>query len=341
MTSSAPQPLPRRSGSPADPDVHYLLESSLRSLSPLVSVVVTTKDHAGHLPDALVAIEAQDLQGELEIIVCDNASADATESIMRARVESARRPLTYVRLMRDVGPARSRNVGIAMARGTFVAFTDADCVPTPDWLRVGLTAFADPAVGVVQGRTVPTDSRVPLFEHHIAIERFDGTFATANVIYRREAINGLRFDPACAYWEDVDLGWRVIAKGWTGEFMSDAVVGHKVIRLSAPRWIFWPIHYKSIPAIVRNHPGFRRHLFLRVWMQPIHMLFDLAVVGAIAALWWRPALLSIVPYLVAFFGSRGIRGRFPPAKAIAHLAWDVVAFVTLASASARYRALVL
>jgi hypothetical protein len=71
------------------------------------------------------------------------------------------------------------------------------------------------------------------------------------------------------------------------------------------------------------------------------MLFDLAVVGAIAALWWRPALLSIVPYLVAFFGSRGIRGRFPPAKAIAHLAWDVVAFVTLASASARYRALVL
>jgi GT2 family glycosyltransferase len=151
----------------------------------------------------------------------------------------------------------------------------------------------------------------------------------------------MAFDPACAYWEDVDLGWRVLAAGWEAAFAADAVVAHRVIRLTARQWIAWPTHYASLPAIVRRHPGYRRHLYLGVWVRPLHLLFDIALVGVVASFWrWQAALLTI-PYLVAFFRSRGLKGRFPPAKIVAHLAWDVVAFATLATASVRNRALVL
>ena len=322
-------------------DVDYVLHSKVRAVSPAVSVVITTRDHGRYIGDAISAIAAQELDGEVETIVCDNASTDGTEALMRGIVEGSQQPLTYVRLKRDIGPARSRNIGIGLARGRFTAFTDADCLPRPGWLKAAVAPFTSERIGVVQGRTVPVESRVPLFEHHIAIDKLDGTFATANLVYRNEALRGLAFDPSCRYWEDVDLGWRVLAAGWEAAFAPDAVVAHRVIRLSAWQWITWPTHYASLPAIVRRHPGFRQHLFLGVWVRPLHLLFDIALVGAVAALWrWQAALLTI-PYLVAFFRSRGMKGRFPPAKMVAHLAWDVVAFATLATAGVRNRALAL
>lgn len=325
----------------ADPDVDYVLDSKVRAMSPVASVVITTRDHGRYIGDAINAIAAQEVDGDVETIVCDNASTDGTEALMRGIVEGSQRPLTYVRLKRDIGPARSRNVGIGRARGRFTAFTDADCLPRPGWLKAALAPFANERVGVVQGRTVPAESRVPLFEHHIAIDELDGTFATANLVYRREALRGLAFDPLCRYWEDVDLGWRVLEAGWEAAFAGDAVVAHRVIRLSPWAWITWPTHYASLPAIVHRHPGYRHYLFLGVWVRPLHLLFDVALVGAVAALWrWQAALLAI-PYFVAFFRARGMKGRFPPAKMVAHLAWDVVAFATLATAGVRNRALVL
>lgn len=322
-------------------EVDYVLRSAAREEMPMVSVVVTTRNHGPYLRDAIAAIGAQELDGEVETIVCDNASTDDTAALMRAIVESAERPLTYARLKKDIGPARSRNIGMELARGRFTAFTDADCLPRPGWLQAAVAQFESERVGVVQGRTVPTELRVPLFEHHIAIDSLDGTFATANLVYRREALRGLEFDPRCAYWEDVDLGWRVLAAGYEAAFAPDAVVAHRVITLTPWQWVTWPTHYASLPAIVRRHPGYRRNLFLGIWVRPLHLLFDVALAGAIAALWRWEAALLVIPYLVAFFRARGLKGRFPPAKIAAHLAWDVVAFVTLATASVRNRALVL
>jgi hypothetical protein len=82
-------------------------------------------------------------------------------------------------------------------------------------------------------------------------------------------------------------------------------------------------------------------LFLRVWISPLHFWFDLAVVGAVVAAWKPMALLLGVPYAIAFVRSRGLRGKFPPAKLIAHIAWDAVAAGSLLIGSIRSRALVL
>src|SRR3990172_7747823 len=54
---------------------------------------------------------------------------------------------------RNAGPASARNTGAAQARGEFLAFTDDDCRPAPDWLRglaLRLTQSPDCVIG---GRT--------------------------------------------------------------------------------------------------------------------------------------------------------------------------------------------
>jgi cellulose synthase/poly-beta-1,6-N-acetylglucosamine synthase-like glycosyltransferase len=329
-----------------------VLRAGVTSYRPLVSVVVSTRNHAAMLGRTVAAVMGQDLVAELEMIVVDDASTDATQAIMSEAVSLAPRQLTYVRLDENRGPAGGRNVGLELARGDFIAFTDSDCTPDAGWLRAALEAFSSPDVGVVQGRTEASSPSAPLFSHYIDTSGLDGSFSTSNVVYRRKAIGTLRFDPSCTYngmgrpdsrffWEDVDLGWRVVADGWKARFAPDALVRHEVIVLSPVQWMLWPRRYGLTVAKVARYPAFRRHLFLRVWVAPMHFWFDLAVAGAIGAFWNPLALLLILPYGIAFARNRGLKGRFPPAKVAAYLVWDVVALGSLVAASVRHGRLVL
>src|SRR6266508_2129075 len=153
----------------------------------LVSVIVSTRNHAKTLGKTVRAVLEQDLDVELEMIVVDNASVDGTTDLMEKEVERASRPLTYVRLPADLAPAGGRNAGLALARGQFVAFTDSDCTPDPLWLRSALGLFALPEVGIVQGRTEAASKAAPLFSHYIETVELDGSFSTSNDLYRREA----------------------------------------------------------------------------------------------------------------------------------------------------------
>src|SRR5438552_8828796 len=206
-------------GLSADPRIAWVLRSGSQPDDPLVSVVVCTRNHAAWLAETVEAIAAQDLQGEMELIVCDDAATDDTGSLLRQAVTEARGPITVIRLQERVGQAQGRNVALGFARGRFIAFTDSDCVPSTRWLSAAIRAFEEPGVGIVQGRTRAARVRAPFFAHHIETNRLDGTFATANVVYRRGALGEHRFDPACWSprwtWEDTDLGWRVRASGWS------------------------------------------------------------------------------------------------------------------------------
>ena len=87
-----------------------------------VSVVVTTKNEAANIGHCLASVAAQDFpREELEIIVVDNGSADATKAVARQ----------YTDLVFDKGPERSaqRNYGMLdVATGRYVMFLDADMI---------------------------------------------------------------------------------------------------------------------------------------------------------------------------------------------------------------------
>jgi hypothetical protein len=107
-------------------------------------------------------------------------------------------------------------------------------------------------------------------------------------------------------------------------------------------WMRWPLHLADMPEKAAAYPEFRRHLFLGVWTNRFHALFDLAVLGIVlGALLHRAFFVLTLPYVVAFPRRHGLAGRFPAAKAGFHLAWDALSFLVLAASSARKRTLVL
>lgn len=92
---------------------------------PLVSVIIPTHNRAALLREAIESVLSVDRHGfTLEILVVDDASTDNTPEV------AAGFPVRYLHST-GVGAARARNVGIASARGDYIAFLDDDDL----WLR--------------------------------------------------------------------------------------------------------------------------------------------------------------------------------------------------------------
>ena len=107
------------------------------SSTPTVSVVIPTHNRSDLLPRAIRSVFAQTFQ-DWEVIVVDDGSTDDTAAVVRSfRDERVR----YVKLERNSGPSRARNVGIDGARGRYLAFLDSDDEYLPHKLETQLRQF--------------------------------------------------------------------------------------------------------------------------------------------------------------------------------------------------------
>ena len=199
---------------------------------PLVSVIIPVLNDSARLGTCLQALAQQDdATPAYEVIVVDNGSSDDPASVV------ARFP--GVRMLQEPRPAadRARNVGIRASAGPVLAFTDADCIPDPDWIRRGVEALSrlTPA-GIVAGRIVVT-ARNPaaptLAELHDLVLAFQQERcvrrshygATANIFTRREVFDavGLFRDD---YGGDAEWGARVHRSGRPVVYAEEVRVAH-------------------------------------------------------------------------------------------------------------------
>jgi len=131
---------------PRDYDfLHYEYSPHIEKISvfnqngrePLFSVVIPTYRRSRLLAKCLDSLSRQEnIEPEnFEIIAVDDGSSDETENaVIRFTEKESRSPVTYIKLRNNYGPAFAKNVGIKKARGSFIAFTDDDCIVPRDWL---------------------------------------------------------------------------------------------------------------------------------------------------------------------------------------------------------------
>jgi glycosyltransferase involved in cell wall biosynthesis len=92
--------------------------------SPLVTALIRSYESAGTLARAIHSVLLQTFE-DLECLVVDDGSTDQTAELV-ASIDDAR--LRYVRLPTNLGRAAAAKVGVAEARGQYLALLDAD-----DW----------------------------------------------------------------------------------------------------------------------------------------------------------------------------------------------------------------
>ena len=209
---------------------------------PRVSVVIPVHDDPDGLLACLDHLRRQDYPHHLlEVLVVDNASTTpVAAAIERARFDAD--GITLCVLSEPTpGSYAARNAGVAVATGEVIAFTDADCLPRPDWVSEAVGQVGDPTVGELAGRvevvTRPPGSRsgaevydlVHGFPQRYYVEnlRFG---VTANVVTRRDVLDAVGPFAAVRSGGDRDWGQRVAAAGYRVVYAPAAVVEHPARR---------------------------------------------------------------------------------------------------------------
>jgi glycosyltransferase involved in cell wall biosynthesis len=195
---------------------------------PDVSVIVPVRDAAATLPALLDALAAQ-THASYEVVAVDDASRDGTAAVLR---DHPLRP----RVVRaeGAGSYAARNAGLAVASGAVVAFTDADCVPSPSWLSAATAELGPREVlaGQVRQRQRPGAGSVERYDRATYLDQRDlarqGFAATANLITHSAVLRELGgFDGTLRSSGDRELGHRLSAAGIAVRYCESAWVEHE------------------------------------------------------------------------------------------------------------------
>lgn len=115
-----------------------------------ISVVIPIHGDEQYLARCVASLRSQRYTADrFEIIIVDNGASPATRGFVDAR------PELIVIDEPGRGAYAARNAGIRIARGDVIAFTDADCAVSPDWLATIARVMEDPATNVVVGSYSP------------------------------------------------------------------------------------------------------------------------------------------------------------------------------------------
>jgi GT2 family glycosyltransferase len=193
---------------------------------PLISVVVPVKNGMPWIEHQLQALSTQEVPADWEVVVADNGSDDGTPACVRRWSEQHGR-IHLVDASARRGAAAARNMGVRSARGSLLAFCDADDVVRPGWLASlwGALAGADLVAGVFDFGALegcPSSPPVPAATRQLGFLPFA---LTANLAVRREVFDAVQgFDETLSPEEDVDLCWRLQLAGYRFTVAADAIV---------------------------------------------------------------------------------------------------------------------
>ncbi|MCU1459972.1 MAG: glycosyltransferase involved in cell wall biosis [Acidimicrobiales bacterium] len=189
-------------------------------MSPVLSVVIPTRDRERRLARALASVQGQTIT-DIEILVVDDASTDDTAALL-AREAAADPRIRVITNAVSVGGAAARNRALAVASGEHLGFCDDDDEWLPSKAERQLAHLAEhPALGLVgcwselvdaRAGDEPVAYRGPVDIDHADLlwDNFIGSASFA--IVRRSALGPgepFRFDERFRAFQDWELWLRI------------------------------------------------------------------------------------------------------------------------------------
>jgi cellulose synthase/poly-beta-1,6-N-acetylglucosamine synthase-like glycosyltransferase len=198
----------------------------------VASIIIPTFNGASRIGHCLDALVQHTAGRSVEILVVNDGSTDNTADVVR------RYPSIRLVSQANAGPAAARNRGALATCGTIILFTDDDCVPTSNWLDAMIEPFENP--DVVGAKGVYRTCQKSLVARFVQIEYEDkyrlmarlsniDFIDTYSAAFRRDRFLEMAgydtsFPLACA--EDIELSYRMSARGWKMKFAPTALVYH-------------------------------------------------------------------------------------------------------------------
>ena len=264
-----------------------------------VTVIIPCYQDQSQLDAAIAAVMACE---PAEILIGDDGSSPPL------RLPPGARDTRIIRLPTRSGSYAARNACICEARSPVLAFTDADCLPDPHWIRHGAAALdeADLAGGRVRfnlsspaSASQRIDAQMNMRNDLSIPER--GVAKTANLFVRKSLFDEIGLFDLVQSGGDVAWTARATRAGYSMVYVADAIVSH-------PARGFLEMLNKSW-RVGRGMPRAR------------------AAEGQAPATLWRQALRALIPPSPAYLRRQMAAMQLP----------GVAAFLRLAAATWSFR----
>lgn len=232
---------------------------------PLVSVVLPVFNGAAYIELALKSILNQTYRN-LDVIVIDDGSTDATPALIRA-AESDRRLRLVSRENR--GLVSTLNEGLGLARGDLIARMDADDIAYPERIQRQVDMLLARPELAITGTAIETLSGEYLWGGPLdpayttgclkTMSLFFTVFIHPTVMFNRSVIGDeLYYNPAYAHAEDFELFRRLTARFPAG-FLPEPLLAYRQHPGSVTkthRQLMWKNHLRIVVENLRNE-GFK------------------------------------------------------------------------------------
>ena len=283
-------------------------DESAKELIPIVSVVVVVKNEEKYISDCLDSLVNQDYHKDCyEIIVVDGGSTDQTQAICRSY------PIKIV--ITRSGISHQRNVGVEVARGKYVAFTDADCIAENAWLSklvegiensegnvvaVGgpnLVLDKDPILAKIIGYSQETflGSGGSPQSYRIIESTYVNSIPNCNILYKKEIITEEKYDSTISIGDDCELNFSLSQRSYKFFYLPDAVVWHhrpNTLKNFSRKMISYGI---ALGVITRKHKRIIR------WYAPLVAFAVLVIFAAYPAMKYIQSAIFVYSSVVFLY----------------------------------------
>ena len=207
--------------------------SPIDKRSCLVSVILPTRNRLATLPRAIDSVLGQTF-GDFELIIIDDGSTDGTDKLIASYADPR---IRYYFNSGMPSISRARNMGLSLAKGTYIAFQDSDDEWLPRKLEMQVSALNSLTddVALVYGPNVKqyADGRVSTYvrgrfssnDADIFPKVFmEGIGGVQTILVRREVFDIVgTFDEDIVVAEDTDLLFRM-ARRYRFQYLPEQFV---------------------------------------------------------------------------------------------------------------------
>jgi GT2 family glycosyltransferase len=204
---------------------------------PRFSIIVTSHNQADYIRNAVDSALAQS-HDSVEIIVVDDASLDGSQRILDGYGDA----IQLIKLQKNVGASRARNVGIQMAKGNFLVFLDGDDALLPWALTVynevvererphiilSTMQWFEGNITNISNDRAPENIQVVAYESLLEKDRPYRASASALVIGREVFTEVRGWTNEIFPMEDLDVLIKLLSSGRTVQILAPATVCYRM-----------------------------------------------------------------------------------------------------------------
>jgi teichuronic acid biosynthesis glycosyltransferase TuaG len=220
-----------------------MIGQSMKNSNPkLVSIITPAYKAAGYITETIESVQKQTFT-DWEMLIIDDCSPDETASVVRKLAEKDPR----IRLLKtpvNSGPAETRNIGLRVAQGRYIAFLDSDDI----WFETKLEkhlefmksrncvfSYGPYVTATPEGKRLKEIRVADSVDYTELLRR--NIIGTLSVVVDREKTGPFWFipDPKKELYDDYILWLDILKRGFRAYALQEILAEYRVLPNSVSR----------------------------------------------------------------------------------------------------------